>query len=117
MYSDTCTCADCVLIRSRRNRNPDRHVVLAAMAGGSHVQVGAAGSYNGAHALFNILDGDQSGFKRDERGAQRAGAGRLHSIHGEPVRFYRVRESSAIKLSQEFGPVERVPVGHVRKGR
>jgi hypothetical protein len=115
MYSDTCTCADCALIRSRRN--PDRHVVLAAMAGGQHVQVGGAGTLDGAHALFNILDGDQSGFKRTDLGALYMGAGRLHSIHGEPVRFYRVRESSAIKLSQEFGFVERVPVGHVRKGR
>jgi hypothetical protein len=92
-------------------RQPVQAVVLARMSDGRHVQVGPPSNTEGARALHEILDFDQNGYERDRWGRMvRSGTPRTHSIKGEVVHFYRVREGS-----HEFGSVEQVPVGHVRK--
>jgi hypothetical protein len=66
------------------------HIVLAAMQDGSHTQVGAAATREGAHALWTALDGDLIG--PHGRGS------RYHTIDGQAVRFYRVRQVEPARL-------------------
>lgn len=92
-------------------RQSERAIVLACVGADSrHVQVGAPGSREGAHALFAVLDAEQSGFYR-ENGRLRMRAATPHSIGGELVRFYRVRDEG----SHEFGAIRTVPVGHIAR--
>jgi hypothetical protein len=92
-------------------RQSPRAIVLANVGGNRHVQVGAPSDREAAHTLHEILDFDQNGYSRDRTGRMvKTGPGRTHSIKGEPVRFYRVREGE-----HEFGAIEQVPVNHVRR--
>jgi hypothetical protein len=82
-----------------------RHVVLAAMAGREHVQVGAPAAHDGAYALWAVLDGDlRAPHGRGER---------RHTIAGDVVRFYRVRPVDC----EDITPRETVTVGQVSRAR
>lgn len=94
------------------NRKPAQDsIVLACLASGVHVQVGAPQTSEGAHALFGILDDNLNGYKRDRYGYLRGpfpGAQQQHTILGASVRFYRVRQGS-----HEFGSIAQVPVNRI----
>lgn len=89
------------------------HVVLAALADGTHAQVGPALDYDSAFALYNALDQQVSGFSRDRDGHSRYSAPKVtHTLNRQPVRFYRVRHveelsrvPSRTNVDAEFGHV------------
>jgi len=87
-----------------RIAQPNRQdsIVLAALRSGVHVQVGKASTWEGAHALWTVLDADL--------GTVNGRGSNPHTIKGAPVQFYRVRQGS-----HEFGTVETVPVNRVAR--
>ena len=84
-------------------------IVLACLASGVHVQVGAPQTSEGAHTLFAILDDNLNGYGRTKQGAYVRNAEPVpHTILGAPVKFYRVRQGT-----HEFGSIAQVPVNRV----
>ena len=80
-------------------------VLLAAIEGQrEHVQVGNVMDHDGAYVLWSLLDGDLKG----PHGLGNRG----HYIHGEPVKFYRLRQENPVDIDI----TNRVPVGHIRRG-
>jgi hypothetical protein len=95
-------------------RNPT--VVLAALADGTHAQVGPALTWDNASALYDALDGQVSGFTRDAEGRSRYNAPKVtHTLNRVPVKFYRMREVQELthdprylgntNIDMEFGDV------------
>ena len=83
------------------SKSNEKFVVLAALYGGEHVQVGKPVSETEAHDLFDRLDAEQSGFRRvNGRLRHLPATQRDHFIGGERVSFYRVRQ-----VPNEFGTV------------
>lgn len=83
-------------------RQPEQAIVLAALDTGAHVQVGNPSNRAGAHALWTVLDADL--------GTSHGRGRNPHTIGGQAVRFYRVREGS-----HEFGRIAQVPVNRVAR--
>lgn len=74
-----------------------RTILLAAMQSGQHIQVGQPfNSWHDAHDAWTAADGDlRAPHGRGER---------MHAIQGEPVRFYRLRETTfGGNIAAEFG--------------
>ncbi len=87
------------------------HIVLAALEGGEHVQIGTACHRDDAHMHFEVLDSDLSGFYRTVQGALRSGGKQRPAfIGGKAVKFYRVRQ-----VPNEFGTVRRFPLSAIRR--
>lgn len=91
-------------------------LILAALDGRTHVQVGKGhADYESGEAVYDRLDSAVSGYFRDSRGNLRAGGPhRDHFIDGQRVRFYRMRHDNGGNIAAEFGHVKRVPLSAIR---
>ena len=93
----------------RRPWWPSHHtptVLLAAIEGQrEHVQIGNVMDHDAAYVLWELLDGDL--------GTIHGRGKRPHYIHGEPVKFYRLRGPNP----EDIDITNTVPVGHIRRGK
>lgn len=84
-------------------------VLLARLVTGEHVQVGKACHRDDAHAHFEHLDSQVSGFYRVNGRLRFTAPVKRHFLGGVEVSFYRLRQ-----VEHEFGSVRKFPVSAIR---